>query len=113
MNTLEEEEVLVEDGETYFMCVGTCNRVMHYEDTNGEGVCGRCEEEYIKANYEDEEEEEIPPIPAPIKRQNTQWIVDGQVIFNGNPNGDSLLSDTTVNDKTDADGTQTKEYLDK
>jgi hypothetical protein len=111
------DEDLVEDGETYFVCLGTCNRVMHYEDTNGEGMCGRCEDEDFKANYESsdeeeefhdkvnieekeeeindssDEEEEFPPIPEPIKRQNTQWIVDGQVVFNGNPNGDRLLSD--------------------
>ena len=57
----EWDEKLVEDGETYFMCSGTCNRVMHYEDTNGEGMCGRCEDEDFKANYEensDESEEE-------------------------------------------------------
>jgi len=57
-------------------------------------------------------------MPAPIKRQNTQWIVDGQVIFNGNPNGNRLLSRDdddllSRNDgKTDDDGNPTQEYLD-
>ena len=37
------DEVLEEDGETYFMCTGTCKRVMHYEDTNEFQMCGRCE----------------------------------------------------------------------
>jgi hypothetical protein len=31
-----------EDGETYNMCTGTCGRVCHYEDTDGEGMCGKC-----------------------------------------------------------------------
>lgn len=44
------------------------------------------------SSSEEEEEEDLPPIPPPIKRQNTQWIVDGQVVFNGNPNGDRLLA---------------------
>jgi hypothetical protein len=37
-----------EDGETYFMCEGTCGRVMHYEDTNEFQMCGRCEHESQK-----------------------------------------------------------------
>ena len=51
-------------------------------------------EEQEKSSEEDSssEEEDFPPIPPPIKRQNTQWIVDGQVIFNGNPNGERLLA---------------------
>lgn len=32
-----------EDDETYFKCTGTCGRVCHYEETNGEGMCGKCE----------------------------------------------------------------------
>lgn len=32
-----------EDGETYFMCAGSCERVCHYEDTNEFGMCGTCE----------------------------------------------------------------------
>ena len=32
-----------EDGETYFMCAGSCARVCHYEDTNEHGMCGKCE----------------------------------------------------------------------
>ena len=32
-----------EDGETYFMCAGSCDRVCHYEDTNEFGMCGKCE----------------------------------------------------------------------
>lgn len=53
------DEELVEDGETYFNCTGTCNRVMHYEDTNGEGMCGRCEYEDSNANYESSDEEDL------------------------------------------------------
>lgn len=37
-----------EDGEEYFMCTGTCNRVCHYEDTDGEGMCGKCQYESQK-----------------------------------------------------------------
>ena len=36
---LDEEE----DGETYFMCTGKCNRVCHYEDTDDVGMCGTCQ----------------------------------------------------------------------
>jgi hypothetical protein len=32
-----------EDGEKYFMCTGSCDRVCHYEDTNEHGMCGKCE----------------------------------------------------------------------
>ena len=32
-----------EDDETYFKCTGTCGRVCHYEDTDGEGMCGKCQ----------------------------------------------------------------------
>ena len=32
-----------EDDETYFKCTGTCGKVMHYEDTDGEGMCGKCQ----------------------------------------------------------------------
>ena len=42
------DEKLEEDGETYFMCAGTCGRVMHYEDTNQFQMCGRCEYESEK-----------------------------------------------------------------
>jgi hypothetical protein len=56
-DSCDEEEELVEDGETYFNCTGTCNRVMHYEDTNGEGMCGRCQhEESNKSSHEEEED---------------------------------------------------------
>ena len=34
-----------EDGETYNMCTGTCRRVCHYEDTDAEGMCGKCQYE--------------------------------------------------------------------
>jgi len=37
-----------EDGEEYFMCTGTCNRVCHYEETDGEGMCGKCQYESQK-----------------------------------------------------------------
>jgi hypothetical protein len=39
----EYEKDEEEDGETYFMCTGKCNRVCHYEDTDGEGMCGTCQ----------------------------------------------------------------------
>jgi hypothetical protein len=32
-----------EDDETYFKCTGTCGKVLHYEDTDGEGKCGICQ----------------------------------------------------------------------
>lgn len=32
-----------EDGEIYFKCTGICNKVLHYEDTDGEGMCGTCQ----------------------------------------------------------------------
>ena len=32
-----------EDDETYFKCSGTCCKIMHYEDTDGEGMCGKCQ----------------------------------------------------------------------
>jgi hypothetical protein len=32
-----------EDGESYFMCTGTCKRVCHYEDTDADGMCGTCQ----------------------------------------------------------------------
>jgi len=44
-------EVLEEDGETYFMCEGTCGRVMHYEDTNQFQMCGRCEKDTQKKGH--------------------------------------------------------------
>jgi hypothetical protein len=44
-------EVLEEDGETYFMCEGTCRRVMHYEDTNQFQMCGRCENDTQKKGH--------------------------------------------------------------
>ena len=59
-DSCDEDEELVEDGETYFNCTGSCNRVMHYEDTNGEGMCGRCEyDEDSNANYESSDEEDL------------------------------------------------------
>ena len=39
-----------EDGETYFMCAGSCDRVCHYEDTNEFGMCGKCEHKTQKKN---------------------------------------------------------------
>ena len=39
----EPNEESEEDGETYFMCEGTCGRVLHYEDTNEFQMCGTCE----------------------------------------------------------------------
>ena len=75
----------------YTCCVG-CIR------SNGTRPMHFCRRTY-QANYEssdeeedEDEEEELPLMPAPIKRQTTQWIVDGQVIYNGNPTGDRLLS---------------------
>jgi uncharacterized paraquat-inducible protein A len=38
-----------EDGETYFKCTGTCGRVCHYEDTDGEGMCGKCQFNFSKS----------------------------------------------------------------
>lgn len=32
-----------EDGETYNKCSGTCGRVCHYEETDGDGMCGKCQ----------------------------------------------------------------------
>ena len=32
-----------EDGENYFKCTGTCGKVLYYEDTDGEGMCGNCQ----------------------------------------------------------------------
>ena len=83
----------------YTCCVG-CIR------SNGTRPMHFCRRSY-QANYTDEEsndeededeDEEFPPMPEPIKRQNTQWIVDGQVIYNGNPNGDRLLSRDLLSD---------------
>ena len=77
-----------QENSPYTCCVG-CIR------SKGTRPFHNCRRTY-QANYEsdedEEEDEELPPMPAPIKRQTTQWIVDGQVIFNGNPNGDRLLS---------------------
>ena len=39
------------DGETYFMCAGTCGRVQHYEDTNEFEMCGKCEYNSQKKGY--------------------------------------------------------------
>jgi hypothetical protein len=57
-STIEDEETVEydawgdkihkEDGETYFKCTGTCNKVLHYEDTDGEGMCGKCQYENEK-----------------------------------------------------------------
>jgi hypothetical protein len=46
--TVEEEgswssDDYEEDDETYFKCTGTCGKVLHYEDTDGEGMCGICQ----------------------------------------------------------------------
>ena len=65
---------------------------------------------------EEEEEEDFPPmpflqVPAPIpilKRQTTQWVVDGQVVFNGNPNGDRLLEEDE-NSSSDEDSSSDEE----
>ena len=75
----------------YTCCVG-CIR------SNGSRPMHFCRRSY-QANYDeteddDDEDEEFPPMPAPIKRQTTQWIVNGKVVYNGNPNGDRLLSDS-------------------
>ncbi len=37
------DKIPKEDGETYFKCTGTCGKVLHYEDTDGEGKCGSCQ----------------------------------------------------------------------
>ena len=52
------------------------------------------DEEEENDNDNEENEDELPPMPPPIQRQTTQWIVNGQVIFNGNPNGDRFLNVT-------------------
>jgi hypothetical protein len=41
----EENE---EDGENYFICTGTCGKVCYYEDTDGEGMCGKCQFDLLK-----------------------------------------------------------------
>jgi len=38
-----------EDGETYFKCTGICGKVLHYEDTDGEGMCGKCQFNFSKS----------------------------------------------------------------
>lgn len=55
--------------------------------------CGRI----ICSSSNEDEDEDFPPMPAPIQRQTTQWIVNGQIIYNGNPNGNRLLN-SNVND---------------
>ena len=40
-----------EDGETYNLCSGICGRVYHYEDTDGEGMCGKCQFNLSKKLY--------------------------------------------------------------
>jgi hypothetical protein len=42
-NTLLEDTEDEADGEEYFKCAGYCDRVFHYEETNDQGVCGRCQ----------------------------------------------------------------------
>lgn len=88
-----------QENSPYTCCVGC----IHSNGTRPMHFCRRT----YQANYESEEddeeepeadEEEFPPMPAPIKRQNTQWIVDGQVVYNGNSNGDRLLSDNLNDD---------------
>jgi hypothetical protein len=37
------DKIPKEDGETYFKCTGICGKVLHYEDTDGEGMCGKCQ----------------------------------------------------------------------
>ena len=33
------------DGEEYFMCTGNCERVFYFEDTDADGMCGKCQYE--------------------------------------------------------------------
>ena len=47
----EENSMPEADGETYFMCAGTCGRVHHYEDTNEFEMCGTCEYKSQKKGY--------------------------------------------------------------
>jgi hypothetical protein len=42
------DEIHQEDGEEYFKCTGICDRVFYYENTNEDGMCGRCELETKK-----------------------------------------------------------------
>jgi hypothetical protein len=87
--------LLAEEANSSYKCCVGCIR------SNGTRPFNFCRRTY-RSNYDsensdDEDEEPIPPMPAPIQRQNTQWIVDGKVVFNGNPNGDRLLATTTDN----------------
>ena len=73
----------------YTCCVGCIHsngsRPMHF--------CRRSyQANYISSDEDEDEDETFPLIPPPIKRQTTQWIVNGQIVYNGNPNGDRLLS---------------------
>ena len=89
--------ILAEEANSPYKCCVGCIR------SNGTRPFHNCRRTY-QSNYqssddddedEEEENEDFPPMPAPIQRQTTQWIVDGQVVFNGNPNGNRLL-ETTV-----------------
>lgn len=42
------DEIHQEDGEEYFKCAGTCNRVFYFENTNEDGMCGTCEHQSSK-----------------------------------------------------------------
>lgn len=87
--------LLAEQANSPYKCCVGCIR------SNGTRPFHNCRRTY-QANYEssddedEEEDEDFPPMPAPIQRQTTQWIVDGKVIFNGNPNGDRLFATTTT-----------------
>jgi len=88
MSSYKQLCLLAKEAKSSYTCCAGCIR------SNGTRPFHFCRRTY-KANYkeeDEEEDEEIPPMPAPITRQTTQWIVDGQVIFNGNPNGDRLLT---------------------
>ncbi len=97
--------ILAEEVKSPYTCCAGCIY------SNGKRPFHSCRRTYQSNNKssdeeDEEEDEDFPPMPAPIQRQNTQWIVDGQVIFNGNPNGDRLLA-TTTNTNTNTTNTNT------
>ncbi len=52
----DEEEEGAETETEEAKCTGYCGRIFHYEDTNGEGMCGRCEAGIFRKR------------PAPVKQ---------------------------------------------
>jgi len=49
-------------------------------------------QEFIMPIVEEEDEELIPPMPV-LRRQNTQFTVNGVTVYNGNPNGSRFFDD--------------------